>query len=112
MEITYKNYTINEDARSFILTEFWFRPDNDKDGNPNPKAGEKYIVSQVYPSTLFNCIDRIMHKEKKNKDAVIELTKAADELKKINEQFINDIALLLKETLWKSDNTEPSQTEK
>jgi len=40
-----------------------------------------------------------MHKEKKNKDAIIELTKAADEIKKINEQFINDIDLLLKETL-------------
>jgi hypothetical protein len=88
MKIKFKNFLIEEDTRSFILTELWIRKTWDN-------VWEEYNVSTIYPSTFENCLLRILHSIKKNKQDVIELNNYIEALKIINEEFLNDLRLVI-----------------
>lgn len=88
MIIKYKNYTIEEDRRWYILTTYW----------PSTKwknIWEVVKLDQVYPSTLEKCLMNIAHTEKKDTEAVTTLEWYIEKISKINNKLVKDIKTIV-----------------
>ncbi len=108
MILRYKNFIIEYDRNSFILKELWIVWEtNPLTWEATKNAGLEKVIDECYPPTLERCIEKIAHKLKRDKKAVIELTNISKELTEINSNFIKDIKETLqplneviKEDLW------------
>lgn len=96
MLIKFKNFVIEYDRNSFILSELWVVWDKDIKWNPTVNAGKEKIVDQCYPSTLERCLEKILHKQKKTSSEALELKDALELLQKINDKFISDLKKTIK----------------
>ena len=88
MKIIYKNFIIEEDGNSFILTDIGVR-------EVGENVGEEYIREQVYPATLEIDIEGILKRIKNNKKETIELRDFIEETKRINSEFLEEIKTIL-----------------
>lgn len=88
MKIIYKNFIIEEDVHSYILTDIGVR---DKGEN----IWEEYIREQVYPSTLERAVEGILKRIKTNKQETIELRNFIEETKRINSEFLEELRVII-----------------
>jgi len=88
MKLQIRNFIIQEDRSWFILEEW-----GDKI-NPKDWTSTYWLKEQTYPATMAKCFEKILHKIKLNKTETLELNEYVEEIKKINEEFINEIKLL------------------
>lgn len=81
MKIKFKNFIIEEDNRSFILTEF----------TKNKTTWAEYMSEQTYPSTLLRCLEKIHHKLKKGSTDEITLQEYMARIEEINTKFLDEL---------------------
>lgn len=95
MKIIYKNFEIEEDRNSFILTKYWTVPLYDRNWKQNKTAWERVIIEQVYPSSLKRCLEKILHSIKRDNESKLELKDAIKEIERINNKAIEEINILI-----------------
>jgi len=85
MKIQIWNFTIEEDRNGFILEEY-----GDKI-NPKDWTTSYGLKEQLFPATLDRCFIKILHKLKLDKTETFELEEYIEQIKKINNDFLEQI---------------------
>jgi hypothetical protein len=87
-EIEYKNYKITQDKYCYILAEYWDIV------NKKTKEVKYWIINEIYPVSLENCLKRVLEWEK-SKIGKVEITEIISELQKMQKEFIDFLEKLL-----------------
>lgn len=100
MKLKIFNFEIEEDNKSFILSEYWDIKTKEWDIS-------YWIKSQIYPSTLTSALKRIRHKLRKKDASEVNLDVYISKIEEIDERFILEINKALKDedtSIWHGDN--------
>jgi hypothetical protein len=93
MKLRYKNYEIEQDQYCWILRIYWIIKTEWSEN-----IWEEYVIQSTFPHSLSNALRKIRELEIKNKDFKSFET-LAEEIKELDEKFLQDINSLLK-PLW------------
>ncbi len=96
MKIDYKNYKIESDPYCWILRVFWFKQDIPKWFKKVKQEWVKEIVeldTRFYPSIL-SCFMEIRQREIKKRNTITDIEQYIEELKKIDEEIVNNFNLI------------------
>ena len=104
MKIEFRNYIIESDRSSFILSIMWTSdPIRKRDWTITPP--KYWVRDQKFPNTLLRTFEIILDYEQKKLIDNTEIEKVITELKNLNTQFLIDLKEVLKNE-WLIKDTE------